>query len=364
MCDMYGFSFNYITDINYIVVSNVLYGNWRDMFIFHGYNQAWGMVLVANFASWGAVLTIPFTVVELKKTLASSLLYGTGPAIVESKTWSIMQFGVRTERVSWPSLFSHNTTASNGALVDDCNHFEGGNNATDLFLGCTDGGCSCLAWLLLTFPLLSPLARRIALAEATFSPQRLWAWWLLRFLYLHLQAGQTNILQMKKSNTNVNCPWKWQKRGLQFYYSQVQCSKLLQEGLGPCFPWKSTQIHILQYKPHLNCDGCIEIFDVQWPVPGTNSTTNYILSQNHWLVMPLAHYIYSTTREWNSTYYEFGYICLQTKILMCNSQYKEYYKLHSITESLANYAIGALHLWYYMRVKFYLLLFQVCLSTY
>jgi len=155
------------------------------------------------------------------------------------------------------------------------------------------------------------------------------------------------------------------KKWGQFYYSQVQRSKLLQEGLGPCFLWKSTQIHILQYKPHLmTCDECVEIFNVQWPVPSTNSTTNYILSQNHWLDMPLAHYIYSTTREWNSTYYKFGYVCWQTKFLKCNSQYKEYYKLHSITESLADYAIGALHLRYHMRVKFYLLLFQVCLSTY
>ena len=52
------------------------------------------------------------------------------------------------------------------------------------------------------------------------------------------------------------------------------------------------------------------------------------------------------------------------RFLMCNGQYKEYYKLQSITESLAGYAIGALHLQYHKRVKFYLLLFQVCLCMY
>ena len=48
----------------------------------------------------------------------------------------------------------------------------------------------------------------------------------------------------------------------------------------------------------------------------TKSTTNYILSRNHLPIMPLAHYIYGTTWEWNSTYFYFRCVCLHTNHLL------------------------------------------------
>ena len=56
-------------------------------------------------------------------------------------------------------------------------------------------------------------------------------------------------------------------------YSSVQRLQVLQEGLNNFSLWKSTQINTVQYKPHSNRGGCVEIFVV------CNGKYN-ILSQN------------------------------------------------------------------------------------
>ncbi len=97
---------------------------------------------------------------------------------------------------------------------------------------------------------------------------------------------------------------------------------------------------------------CIEIFDVQWPVQRVLQITVY-----HRITGWLCHWCTTSTVPQESE-------ILLTSISGMFVYVQKYYKLQSITESLAGYAIGALHLQYHKRVKFYLLLFQVCLCTY